>query len=62
MRRKIVGVLHDAFGNVKEMWMDTSWERRSGDSDELVRELYKVAKPKIYAYDRYADACLRTYT
>jgi hypothetical protein len=26
---------------------------------ELVRELHEVVKPKLYAYDRYADACLR---
>jgi len=30
--------------------------------DELVRELHEAVKPKLYAYDRYADAYLRTPT
>jgi hypothetical protein len=30
--------------------------------DELVRELHEAVKPNPYAYDRYADACLRTHT
>ena len=30
--------------------------------DELVRELHEVVKPKLYAYDRYADAYLRAPT
>ena len=30
--------------------------------DELVRELHEVVKPKLYTYDRYADAYLRTPT
>ncbi|MFP3262442.1 MAG: hypothetical protein RXP28_06395 [Nitrososphaeria archaeon] len=29
---------------------------------ELVRELHEAVKPKLYAYDRYADAYLRTPT
>jgi len=27
-----------------------------------VRELHEVVKPKLYAYDRYADAYLRAPT
>ena len=38
----------------------TGAERKT--SDELVRELREVVKPKLYAYDRYADAYLRTPT
>jgi hypothetical protein len=38
----------------------TGAERKT--PDELVRELYEVVKPKLYAYDRYADAYLRTPT
>ncbi|MFP3220592.1 MAG: hypothetical protein RXR41_05615, partial [Candidatus Marsarchaeota archaeon] len=30
--------------------------------DELVRELSEAVKPKLYAYDRYADAYLRAPT
>jgi hypothetical protein len=30
--------------------------------DELVRELHEVVKPKLYAYDRYADAYLSAPT
>ena len=30
--------------------------------DELVRELSEAVKPKLYAYDRYADAYLRATT
>jgi len=30
--------------------------------DELARELSEVLKPKLYAYDRYADAYLRAPT
>ena len=29
------------------------------DPDELARELSEAVKPKLYAYDRYADAYLR---
>jgi hypothetical protein len=29
---------------------------------ELVRELHEVVKPKLYAYDRYADAYLSAPT
>jgi len=33
------------------------------DPDELVRGLHDAVKPKLYyAYDRYADAYLRTPT
>jgi len=34
----------------------TGAERKN--PDELVRELHEVVKPKLYAYDRYADAYL----
>ena len=34
----------------------TGAERRG--PDELVRGLYDAVKPKLYAYDRYADAYL----
>jgi hypothetical protein len=30
--------------------------------DELVRFLHDAVKPKLYAYDRYADAYLRAPT
>ena len=30
--------------------------------DELARELREAVKPKLYAYDRYADAYLRAPT
>ncbi len=38
----------------------TGAERRG--PDELVRGLYDAVKPKLYAYDRYADAYLRAPT
>jgi len=38
----------------------TGAERK--DPDELVRGLHEVVKPKLYAYDRYADAYLRAPT
>jgi len=38
----------------------TGAERKT--PDELVRELHEVVKPKLYAYDRYADAYLRAPT
>jgi hypothetical protein len=38
----------------------TGAERRV--PDELARGLYDAVKPKLYAYDRYADAYLRTPT
>jgi Transposase and inactivated derivatives len=38
----------------------TGAERKT--PDELARELHEVMKPKLYAYDRYADAYLRTLT
>ena len=34
----------------------TGAERKT--PDELVRELHEVVKPKLYVYDRYADAYL----
>ena len=38
----------------------TGAERKT--PDELVRELSEAVKPKLYAYDRYADAYLRATT
>jgi len=38
----------------------TGAERKT--PDELVRELHEVVKPKLYAYDRYADAYLLAST
>jgi len=38
----------------------TGAERKT--PDELVRELREAVKPKLYAYDRYADAYLRVPT
>ena len=38
----------------------TGAERKT--PDELVRELSEAVKPKLYAYDRYADAYLRAPT
>jgi len=38
----------------------TGAERKT--PDELVRELHEAVKPKLYAYDRYADAYIRTPT
>jgi len=35
---------------------------KRSDPDELVRGLHDAVKPKLYAYDRYADAYLRTPT
>jgi hypothetical protein len=29
--------------------------------DKLVRELHEAVKPKLYTYNRYADAYLRTH-
>jgi len=53
---KMVGVPHCMVGG----YVETGAER-SG-TDELVRSLYDAVKPKLYAYDRYADAYLRTPT
>jgi hypothetical protein len=52
----MVGVPHCMVGG----YVETGAERKT--PDELVRELYEVVKPKLYAYDRYADAYLRTPT
>jgi hypothetical protein len=53
----MVGVPHCMVGG----YVETGAER-SG-TDELVRFLYDAVKPKLYyAYDRYADAYLRTPT
>jgi hypothetical protein len=38
----------------------TGAERKT--PNELVRELHEAVKPKLYAYDRYADTYLRTPT
>jgi hypothetical protein len=35
---------------------------KRSDPDELVRGLHDAVKPKLYAYERYADAYLRTPT
>ena len=61
----MVGVPHEAFfGNVEGVsvggYVETGAERKT--PDELVRELHEVVKPKLYAYDRYADAYLGTPT
>jgi len=53
---KMVGVPHCMVGG----YVETGAERKT--PDELVRELHEVVKPKLYAYDRYADAYLRTPT
>jgi len=37
-------------------YFETGAERKT--PDELVRGLYKAVKPKLYAYDSYADAYL----
>jgi len=51
----MVGVPHCTVGGCVE-----TGGKRSGTS-ELVRFLYDALKPKLYyAYDRYADAYLRT--
>jgi hypothetical protein len=40
-------------------YVETGAERNG--IDELVRFLYDAVKPKLYAYDRCADAYLRAY-
>jgi len=35
---------------------------KRSDPSELVRGLYDALKPKLYAYERYADAYLRAPT
>jgi hypothetical protein len=37
-------------------YVETGAERKT--PDEPVRELHEAVKPKLYAYDRYADAYL----
>jgi hypothetical protein len=60
----MVGVPHDVFSKVEGIriggYVETGAERKT--PDELVRELHEVVKPKLYAYDRYADAYLRAPT
>ena len=41
-------------------YVETGAKRKT--PDELVRGLYEVVKPKLYAYYRYADAYLRAST
>jgi len=41
-------------------YVETGAERKT--PDELVMGLYEAVKPKLYAYDRYADAYLRAPT
>jgi len=41
-------------------YVETGAERKT--PDELVKELHEAVKPKLYAYDRYADAYLGTPT
>jgi len=41
-------------------YVETGAERKT--PNELVRELHEVVKPKLFAYDRYADAYLGTPT
>jgi len=41
-------------------YVETGAKRKT--LDELVRKLHEAVKPKLYAYDRYADAYLRAPT
>jgi len=41
-------------------YVETGAERKT--PNELVRELHEVVKPKLFAYDRYADAYRRAPT
>ena len=60
----MVGVSHDAFSKMEGICMGRYLLRRAERKtpDELVRGLHEAVKPKLYAYDRYADAYLRAPT